>query len=175
MMQKRASKSRLKTMESRETFGKAVSEPDKGVRNRKLGLSNKSIKLEQEAMRLLLDGDDDTLALLREQMKHVVTIRREYTGGGSYAHFTFDSNCPRLPGNASFSFGDVVCEVDGVDGGGGFVLFVNDGVLDFLETYSFDSFWPEAIDGYAVQYHENDGRRDIEALRRSRGWPRRGE
>jgi len=129
------------------------------------------IKLEQEAMRLLLDGDDDTLALLREQMKHVVTIRREYTGCGSYAHFTFDSNCPRLLGKPSFVFGDVVCEVDGVDGGGGFVLFVKDGVLEVLETYSFDSFWPEAIDGFTVQYQEVDGRRDLEGLRRAKGWP----
>jgi len=138
-------------------------------------MSNSSIKLEQEAMRLLLDGDDDTLALLREQMQHVVTIRREYTGSGSYAHFNLDSNCPCLPGNASFAFGDVVCEVDGVDGGGGFVLFVNDGLLDFLETYSFDSFWPEEIDGYTVQYQEVGGRRDLEALRRSRGWSGQGE
>jgi hypothetical protein len=136
-------------------------------------MSITSITLEQEAMCLLLDGDDDTLALLREQMKHVVTIRREYTGCGSYAHFTLDSNYPRLPGNASFSFGDVVCEVDGVDGGGGFLLFVKDGALDFLETYSFDSFWPESIDSYTVQYQVDNGRRDLEALRRSKGWPGR--
>jgi hypothetical protein len=37
--------------------------------------------LEQAVMKALLDGDDDILSLLQEQLKATLVVKREMTGG----------------------------------------------------------------------------------------------
>ena len=133
-------------------------------------MTNNGDLLENEALRMLLDGDDVILAILRQQLSHIKSVRREYTGAGSYSTFTLEPDSPRIPGSPSFAFGDVVCQVEGVETGGGFLLFVNDGLLDVLETYSFDDSWPERIGEFTIRYVRDEGR-GLEAIRRTPGWP----
>lgn len=133
-------------------------------------MSDNSQRLEAEALRLLLDGDDPVLNVLREQLAHVVSMRREYTGVGSYVDFIHPEDTLPLPGNPSFSFGDVMAEVEGLETGGGFVLFVKDGLLHTLETFSYDDFWPETIGRFRVKYRTGE-QRDLATLRQTPGWP----
>lgn len=126
--------------------------------------------LEGEALRLLLDGDDPTLAVLREQLSSVVDVRREYTGVGEFLNFRLAPDSPRLPGNASFAIVDVWCEVEGQELGASIVLFVEAGVISFLDIAAFGDSWPTSIESFTVHYQKAGGR-DLESLRRTPGWP----
>lgn len=127
-------------------------------------------RLEAEVLRLLLDGDDPVLNILREQLAHVVSTKRECTGVGFYVDFTLSDDAPRLPGNPSFTLGDVIPEIEGLELGGALVLFVKDGLLSMLEGSSYGDSWPATIGRFHLQY-ETGKERDLAALRRTPGWP----
>ena len=103
-------------------------------------------------MRMLLDGDDSILAVLREQMKVATVSERKMTGVGFHADFSVPSAAPSVSERSSFEFGDVAAQIEGVKHGAGFTLFVRDGFLNFLEGYTFDEPWPERIASYTVSY-----------------------
>jgi hypothetical protein len=133
-------------------------------------MSDNIQRLESEAFCLLLDGDDPVLAVLRQQLAYVVSIRREYNLGFC-VYFTLSSDAPRLPGGPSFAISDVYAEIEGVDHGAGFVLFVADGHLSMLEANSFgDSDWPDTIGNFQIQY-VSGAERDLTALHQTLNWP----
>lgn len=145
-------------------------------------MSENSERLEAEALRLLLEGDDPVLSILREQLTYLVDVTREHTGVGPFTNFTLAKEAPVIPGRPSFAFGDVFAEIEGLEYGAGFVLFVTDGRLAMLDASSYgDSSWPETIGRFRVQYVRYDEkglqaeigpRRDLAALRRTPRWPR---
>jgi hypothetical protein len=49
-------------------------------------------------------------------------------------------------------FGDVVAEVEGVENGAGFLLFIEDGRMTMLEGYMFGEPWPEHARVLGVKY-----------------------
>jgi hypothetical protein len=111
----------------------------------------------------LLDGDDDILATLRKQSEAAVVVQREMTGVGFYTTFSIPDSIDRLPDNRSFQFGDVVADMPGLEHGAGFLLFVKDGALDFLEAYTYDEPWPEHVSTFELTY-ATPGQRDLKAL-----------
>jgi hypothetical protein len=134
-------------------------------------MSNGNELFESEALRQLLDGDDPVLQALRGQMSKVLSIHREYTGVGYHATFSMPENAPRLPGNPSFVISDVYAEIEGVEFGAGFALFVADGRLSMLDVSAFgDSDWPDSISKFEIQY-VNGKTRDLTALRNNPKWP----
>lgn len=134
-------------------------------------MKNELIPLEAEVLRLLLDGDDPILFSLREQLTHLVSVKREHTGVGCYTYFVFDGNAQPVLGEPSFAFGDVIPEIEGLDDGAGFVVFVKGGLLHMLEAYSYGHSWPMTIGRFVVSY-QHGGSRDMAALRCTRGWPK---
>jgi hypothetical protein len=126
--------------------------------------------LDNEAIRLLIAGDDPILQILRSQVPHLLSLHREYTGVGYYARYALSNNAPRLPEEASFGFGDVSAEIEGLEFGAGFLLWIRNGLLDCLEVFSYDEPWPVEIGRYRLYYQK--GHRDLEALRAMTKWPR---
>lgn len=133
-------------------------------------MSDNRQRLEAEALRLLLEGEDPVLYVLREQLAHVVSTSREYTDLGFCVHFTLSADAPRLPGHPSFTFGDVIPEIEGLELGGAITLFVTDGLLDMLEGSAYGDSWPATIDRFRLEY-DSGKERDLAALRRGYGWP----
>jgi len=119
---------------------------------------------EHAVMEKLLYGEDPVLEILRGQFTVCNVSNREYTGVGFFTTFSLPPDCPRVPGNKTFSFGDVLGAVEGLVDGAGFVLHVKDGLLHYLEGYTYDEKWPKEIHSFTLAY-QNGPKRNLSALR----------
>ena len=120
--------------------------------------------LEREVMQKLLDGDDLVLAILREQLNVTTVSERKMTGVGFYTNFLVRSDARHASENPSFEIGDVIAQIPGVKHGAGFLLFVRDGALSFLEGFTYDVPWPEHIAEYQLSYVK--GQREWDCVRK---------
>lgn len=127
-------------------------------------------ELENQALAMLLDGDDPVLAALRLQSPSLERSTRELTGVGFFTRLRLAENAIPLQGQPSFAIADVVAEIDGLRHGAGFVLFVRGGRLELLEGYTFDEPWPSMISQYQLEYVRGPIR-DITSLQDVPGWP----
>jgi hypothetical protein len=108
---------------------------------------------------MLLQGDNDALALLRRQAEQARAASRKMTGVGFFTKFALPPGVPRLPGRQTFKFGDVNGTADNVNHGVGFLLYVDDGALSMLEGYTYDEPWPNELRGLVLKYAEQQGRK----------------
>lgn len=107
---------------------------------------------EQDVMGILLAGDDPVLSILREQARTLTVSERKMTGAGFYTDFFIAPTAPRCAEKESFEIGDIMAQIDGVEHGAGFLLFIRDGVLSLLEGYTYDEPWPNSIPKYKLAY-----------------------
>jgi hypothetical protein len=114
--------------------------------------------LQKQVLEMLLNGDDEVLAILREQAKHGSVTSNKETGVGFYAQFVVPSEIPRAPGHQTFKLADVNGTAANVNHGLGFVLFINDGALAGLEGYTYDEPWPNEIGDLKLTYSEGTSR-----------------
>lgn len=105
--------------------------------------------LERNVINKLLAGENACLSLLREQFAHSQVVRRELSGAGVFIYFDIPEDAPRLAKVDKMWVGDV----DVLPGDIGFVLFVENGCIDFLEGYCFGDEWPSDLSKYTVAYH----------------------
>ena len=136
-------------------------------------MEDKLNQLEQDVLQMLLTGNDDTLAAIRNQLNLAKRKPRELSGVGFFTYCDVPQEAPRLPSNPSFAFGDVIAEVDGLQHGAGFVVFIDNGVLRMLEGYTYDEAWPQIVASYRLSYM-NQACRDLQSLRATPGWPKDG-
>lgn len=127
-------------------------------------------QFEEHVLRMLLEGDEPPLVTLRSQLRLANRIRREMSGVGFFTHFDVPAEAPRLKHCASLRFGDVTAELEGLQHGTGFVLFVDGGLLTMLEGYTYDEAWPPAIGAYRLSFMGKHCR-DWHSLRSTPGWP----
>lgn len=128
-------------------------------------------RLEDQVLKMLLEGDDPTLDVLRTQLANARRQPRELSGVGFFRHFELTAPSPTLPNSASIWFGDVSADIEGLQHGAGFVLFVDKGMISMLEGYTYGEEWPTQIARFSVQYLTGDTR-DLTSLRDTTGWPR---
>jgi len=126
-------------------------------------------KLINKAMDLLLDGDNQVLETLRNQLMFASISIIENTGVGLFVGYEVPKNIVNMEsGNIKkdFVFGDVHGEVGGIYGAIGFLIFVKDGYLKTLEIYSIGSeFWGQVTEDLHIGY--KNGLRNIEELEKS--------
>lgn len=120
--------------------------------------------LERKVMQALLDGEDDILSILREQLGATVVVKRKMTGVGFFTTFAVSDDVRRAD-DRSFKFDDVIASISGLAHGAGFLLYVEHGVLHMLEGYTYDEPWPQEISEFELIYRAGD-QRDREALRK---------
>lgn len=108
---------------------------------------------ERELLEKLLDGNHPVLSALRAQLDSCQVGSREFTGHGFFTNLEVDrsvepapTSCPRI------QIRDVGGKVSGLKYGAGFVLFVTEGYLDFLEGFSYEEPWPAEISEYSLVY-----------------------
>jgi hypothetical protein len=118
--------------------------------------------LESAVLRKLLSGNHPVLALLCDQFDVCRAKKREITGVGFFTDLDVSAYTGvRL--ELDLKFGDVVAEIDGLEHGAGFVLYVQQGLLTLLEGYTYDEPWPDRIAGFKLRHLTGD-ERDWEAL-----------
>lgn len=100
-------------------------------------------EIETRALEMLLAGQDHRLAVLRSQLSEAVVTRREATGAGLFTHLSVPAHLPRVRSNNRVVIGDLYSEIIGLRHPAGFLLFVTDGRMDFLECFIVDDRWPE--------------------------------
>jgi hypothetical protein len=134
---------------SRENF----SAPQQGIRGQPMEAVT---DLERAVLLRFLEGDDPVLRALRDQLAVAEVREREFTGVGFFTYFL------RHPGIHPVSLpdgvlnpplvGDVELQAENLRYGVGFVLFVKDGLLHFLEGYTKGGEpWPDDLGRYVVR------------------------
>jgi len=111
---------------------------------------------ERQILDFLLAGDLAPLPGLRTQLAHASVIERKYTGVGVFTDMKVPSDIPSVQ-PANFELGDASYELDGVQDGGGVVLFVRDGRLTTLEVFNWTDDWPTQPRLTSLSYLVPDG------------------
>lgn len=114
-------------------------------------MNHRFTPLEQAVLEKLLEGDLPLLLRLKQQLKQATVANREVTGVGYYTTIAVPEVFPRMAG-FSVKFGDVLAEIPGLSNGAGFLLYIKNGVLDLLESYSYDESWPSTIDSFTLRF-----------------------
>lgn len=109
-------------------------------------------ELEKQVMDKLLQGEQTILKKLNEQYYVSRVVCVEYTGVGFYIDYCVPEQNWNLPKDLDFCFGDVHAYLNNADQPVGFLLWVTDGILDFLEAYTYDMPWPKEITEYRLEY-----------------------
>ena len=100
-------------------------------------------ELETRVMDIILKGDDPVRKILRAQWKNCEIRDREYSGTGFFLDFDVSDDFPKLKENKNLEIStdenglDIVVNIHGVEHGIGFVLFVRDGMIHWLEGFTF--------------------------------------
>ena len=91
--------------------------------------------LEAQVLEMMLEGQDDVRAVLRQQLRLLRVSSREFSGVGFFTAFVVQSDAPRITGLPALQVGNVEGSADNVNHGLGFVLFVKDGALCPFSLY----------------------------------------
>lgn len=106
--------------------------------------------LERSVLDALLARPAEPLGrFLRSQAQSVRVVRRELTGVGFFAHLEVPNEAPD-PAAGRLVLSGVGAEIEGLDRGAGFVLFVEGGLLDTLEGFTYDEAWPATISKFRI-------------------------
>ena len=106
---------------------------------------------ETDVMKLLLSGDDPEVNVLRDQFSQASLMKRELTGVGFFIYFDLPYGIKKLQSMKSFTIRDVQAQIEGLAHGAGFLLFIDNGVIHFLEGYCYDESWPKEIKKYYLK------------------------
>ena len=134
---------------------------------------------ERAILTMLLAGDRPVLGALRDQLAQAQVTTRESTTCGFFTTFRVPEQVLRLRGAASLQIGDVGAEVSGLRHGAGFILFVRQGVVDFLEGFVYaDDVWPKTPEFLRLFYTRHAAPRSpqiVESGYRDLSWADRFE
>ena len=110
--------------------------------------------LERAVLEALLSGPGARLKCLRAQINVCKVLKRQFTGVGFFTDLAVDasSGCSNVRGDLRLH--DVTADIEGLQYGAAFVLFVKDGVLEMLEGASFAEAWPkpDTVGKFALRY-----------------------
>ena len=113
--------------------------------------------LEEAVLRKLTKGEHSFMRTLRSQVEACSVREREMTGVGFWTELAVPSSVPRLENvTGNFWFVDVAAEIEGLDHGAGFVLWVEGGVAKCLEAYCYDESWPETVKNFTLSYMKKE-------------------
>ena len=108
-------------------------------------------KLERDVIATILEPNHPVMNALRRQFERCHVASRETTGVGFFTDLDIETDVERAPVKPGRMFlHDVTVTIEGLERGAGFVLFVEDGVLDTLEGFTYDEPWPDVIGRYEV-------------------------
>lgn len=87
-----------------------------------------------------------------EHLPYLLVDKRENTGAGIYVYFKY-SDPPPLFSSENRTIGQsVYAEIEGLEGGVGFMLYIDEGRITMLESFSHGSeAWPTHISRFEIQ------------------------
>jgi hypothetical protein len=125
------------------------------------------LPLERAVLERLLDGPHETLAILRQQLETLEVTERNLTGAGFFTYFKVAPSAAAADiREEEVIWGDVEAEIEGLEHGAGFLLYIQRGRLASLEGYTYDESWPEQVGRFKLTYHESPRRLPQELLQK---------
>lgn len=118
--------------------------------------------LERDVLEMLLAGNYPRLEQLRRQLNACRVRSREMTGVGFWTSLALPQGIEEVGSGLRTRLSDVVATIEGLEHGAGFVLFIENGLLDNLEGFTYDEPWPDQIGGYSLRYMDKE--RDLPDL-----------
>jgi hypothetical protein len=115
--------------------------------------------LEKAVLEKLLSGEAESDRILQKQIPALHVTERKMTGVGFFTRFSLPKEAPNLPNEASFHISDVAAELEDLEHGAGFVLFIKKGRIYMLEGFTYDEPWPENICSFRLSYDGTSKRR----------------
>ena len=109
---------------------------------------NELTEFERAVLDAILEGDHPTLDILRAQARRMVLESREFSGAGFFLDFVVPEELAAPIPDAVI--GDVTAEIPGLRHGAGFLLFIRNGRISFLEGFSYGEDWPPEVTGYTL-------------------------
>lgn len=98
--------------------------------------------LEKAVLALMLSNDTIDCSYLRNQIEKSEVKERYYSGHGFFTTFALTEPIERVKDREGEVVDPIVYSSDLPDGGG-FVLFLKDGLIDLFEGFSYGSPWPK--------------------------------
>ncbi|MCL2103568.1 MAG: hypothetical protein FWH21_00705 [Kiritimatiellaeota bacterium] len=99
---------------------------------------------EKCVMKFVLREQTEQSILLSKQYDVATVVSREFTGCGFFTNFRVPNLVSALPNSVNIELG-CLGELEGVQYGIGFVLFVRQGLISMLEGYVYNEKWPKSI------------------------------
>jgi hypothetical protein len=119
-------------------------------------------ELESEVLTLLLSREEPGYDALRAQLKACSVRGREYSGAGFFTNLDVEEGAPGVDvevvgnpvGQGHAYPDDVFAEIDGLQWGAMFLLWLENGRISQLEGTSFagDNPWPDPVQGFRVRW-----------------------
>ena len=105
-------------------------------------------RLEADVLRAIIEAHPEHGALIRAQLELSTIASRRKTGLGFFLNFAVSPLALFEP--ADFELNDVHGGLEGLEGGAGFMLFIRQGKLAFLEGHTHGEDWPEIPGDYEI-------------------------
>ena len=99
---------------------------------------------------MMLEKPSENLQTIKQQLAVANVAGREFTGKGFFTNFIVpvDATIKRdLPNMELTGFN---AEFPNLEHGAGFILFIRDGVVSWLEGFTYDENWPDKTDGFKL-------------------------
>jgi hypothetical protein len=107
--------------------------------------------LESAVLEKLLAHTGEPFDTIRAQLDHASVASREFTGVGFLTRFAIQPDAVVRRDLPAGELSGVGAEIAGLADGAGFLLFIRDGVISFLEGYTYgDAVWPDEITSFSV-------------------------
>src|SRR6266436_4026775 len=107
--------------------------------------------LEAAVLNKLLAKPGEPFDTIRQQLAHASVSSRKFTGAGFFTRFAIPPDAPVRRDLQSTELGGIGAKIPGLQDGAGFLLFIRDGVISFLEGYTYgDAAWPDPITEFSV-------------------------
>jgi hypothetical protein len=111
------------------------------------------MEIERAVLAKLLAGNLPELECLRAQVARMHVTKRELTGVGFFTELGHPPDVVPLQSLNRVQLGDVLADVDELEHGAGFILFIERGVIVMLEGYSTaNEPWPGSVNCFSLRY-----------------------
>jgi hypothetical protein len=109
--------------------------------------------LEEAVLEKLLSGESEGYRILQKQIPALRVTERKMTGVGFFTSFSLADEAPKLPDEASLEISDVGAEINDLEHGAGFVLFIRKGGINMLEGFTYGEPWPHNVSSFHLYYN----------------------
>ena len=88
----------------------------------------------------------------KKHLPYLLVDRREYTGVGIYVYFKYSEGPPLFSSENRTIGHSVYAEIEGFEGGTGYMLYIDEGQITMLESFGHGSdSWPAHISRFEIQ------------------------